>query len=187
VLAVKRGATRACYVDPRVVVLKVLLVAVAVVVALVIGFFAYVLFLNVRFNRRNPHAHAAATLRKRVDAQAGAGAYDDAVCTYRDLRDLASIHAVEPELVRYLMEAAETIARAAGDRRDVAVAAELYDDVQNVTHVRVMPVLRELVRALLPHDRGKALVCVELLSRLSETYPKQTWLYLVAANRFGRS
>jgi hypothetical protein len=169
-------------------VLKALLVLAVLVLALVglvtIGLLAYVVFAVVRFNRRNPHARDASIMRRRADAQIAEGAYDDGVRIYRELRELVTAHLNEPELIRYLMGAAETIARTAASRRDLATATELFRDAQEVTHVAVMPVLRELLPAFLRQDRGKALVCVELLARLAERYPKQTWIYWSAKRTF---
>jgi len=162
----------------------VAILALALLGLLVVGFFAYLGFINVRFNRRNPHAHAAASLRKRVDAQLRSGLYEDGIHIYRELRDLVEAHPREPDLIRYLMEAARPLAQAAGDRQDLATATELYRDASDVERVETMHVLSELLRIFVYRDRGKALACVELLRRLADRYPEQTLIYWAAQHEF---
>lgn len=162
----------------------VAVLTLAVLGLLVVGFFAYLGFINVRFNRRNPHAHAAVSLRKRVDAQVRSGLYEDGIRIYRELRDLVESHPREPELIRYLMEAARPLAKAAGDRQDLATANELYRDARDVERVETMHILSELLRIFVHRDRGKALACVELLRRLAERHPEQTLIYWSAQHEF---
>lgn len=171
--------------------MKTLLLVVAVLFALVgvvaVGLVGYLVVLGWRFNRRNPHARDAIALRTRVDATITGGGYDSAVHNYRQLRELVVTYPSEPELVRYLMGAAEMIARTAADRRDVATANELFRDAREVTHVTAMPVLRDLLSSFLHQDHDSALACVELLARLAERYPKQSWIYWSAKRAFSES
>lgn len=171
--------------------MKTLLIVVVVAFALVgvvaVGLVGYIAVLGWRFKRRNPHAREAVALRTRVDATVTAGSYDSAIHSYRQLRELVVTYPSEPDLVRYLMGAAEMIARTAADRRDVATANELFRDAREITHVTAMPVLRDLVPTFLHQDHGRALACVELLARLAERYPKQSWIYWSAKRAFSES